>query len=93
LTVATTGQGVDEMMEGLFAHQQYLCKNSLMGANKFNERLLVSTATDLMKEAVGEPSTQGLLASLVCDVREKKKDPYAAARCLMDACLKADQKD
>lgn len=92
LTVATTGQGVDELMEGLFAHREYLCQNSLLGANKFNERLLVSIATDLMKEAVGGPAIQKLLADLVCTVREKKSEPYSAARCLMDACIKTDEK-
>lgn len=85
-TIATTGEGVDELVKAIIAHHKYLTKSGEMQNNR-EQRCSAQLETIveqsfIRKLFVGEEE-KSLFQKLVKDVMNRKIDPYTAAEKLI----------
>ncbi|MDP6980930.1 MAG: methylmalonyl Co-A mutase-associated GTPase MeaB [Myxococcota bacterium] len=87
-TVAEKGEGVEELVDGCFAHREHL------QATGEDERVAARRAEHFFLEILRDEVSARILAfargdaagaALLEDVRARRRDPYAAAAALLDA--------
>lgn len=85
-TVATKGEGIDELWAAISKHRNYQESNGLLAARRRRrvEREIREIVAERYRQRVDSESAD-LLARLTDEVAARKLDPYAAAEKLMDS--------
>ena len=85
-TIATKGDGIDELWEAIQRHRTYQEDNGLLQARRRRriEREIKEIVAERFRKRVEEEAT-GLLAELTDEVVGRRLDPYAAADRLVES--------
>lgn len=85
-TVASTGEGVDELWKSVRDHQQHLADGA--GADRARrqaEREVRVAIVDLLSRRAGESIEEAAVQAAVDDIVARRLDPWTAAERLLDA--------
>lgn len=93
LTEAPKNVGVEELMAGIFAHQQYLQQDRGKHLKKILYQRTRAELLDLIKEGVVQTILQHItvndrLDQLIADILAKKTDPYTVSEKIVARTLK-----
>jgi LAO/AO transport system kinase len=92
-TIATTGVGVDELLQGVLSHRQHQEQTDLLAARRRQalrmemERIVEEK---LRQEFLSQPEVVRLIDKLLIEVVERKISPYQAAEAVWKRCFKSD---
>jgi len=81
-TVATSGKGIDAVVEGIEQHIHYLCQNSKLEARRrerYRAEIMNIVKEGIITQLLDFWSVGGKLETLLAEVAAREKDPYAAA--------------
>jgi len=85
-TVATEGEGVDELVAAIHAHHDYLVKSGEIERNRERRcgaQLEAIVEQSFVRKLFVQPEERALFNSLVREVHERRLDPYTAAERLV----------
>lgn len=85
-TVATTGEGVDELVAAINAHHEYLTKSGEIQGNqehRCSAQLETIVEQSFMRKLFVEAEEKSLFQKLVKEVLKRQIDPYTAAERLI----------
>lgn len=94
-TVATTGEGISELLGEIMKHSDYLKKGEASMRTKRNAK---SELVEAIKERTAEQLIEllkrsGQLDALIAKIMARETDPFAAAENVLKRYIKATQKD
>jgi LAO/AO transport system kinase len=84
--IATTGDGVNELVKAIQGHHEYLIESGEIAQNRERRccaQLETIVEHSFMRKLFVEPEEQALFQQLVQEVNERKTDPYTAAERLI----------
>jgi len=84
--IATTGEGVRELVKAIQDHHEYLVESGEIAQNRERRccaQLETIVEYSFMRKLFVEPEEQALFQQLVQEVNERKTDPYTAAERLI----------
>ena len=85
LTVATTGEGVDEVVTEIDRHREYLAGGELERRRLARvRREIEALALGSLRRRMGDVTGDARLGSLAADVLAGRSDPFAAADTLVE---------
>ena len=94
-TIATTGEGVKELVDSIQQHHSYLTESGEIKQNR-EQRCFAQLETiveqSFMRKLLVQPEDQELFQNLVQEVNERHCDPYTAAERLILHLIKAQEK-
>jgi LAO/AO transport system kinase len=89
-TIATTGAGVDELLQGVISHRQHQERTDLLAARRRQalrmemERIVEEK---LRQEFLSQPEVARFIDKLLIEVAERKISPYQAAEAVWKRCF------
>lgn len=89
-TIATTGAGVDELLQGVISHRQHQERTDLLAARRRQalrmemERIV---GEKLRQEFLSQPEVARFIDKLLIEVAERKISPYQAAEAVWKRCF------
>lgn len=90
-TVATEGEGVDELAAAIHAHHDYLVKSGEIQRNRQRRcgaQLEAIVEQSFVRKLFVQPEERALFEALVREVHERRLDPYTAAERLIVRLVK-----
>jgi LAO/AO transport system kinase len=84
--IATTGDGVSELVKAIQSHHEYLVESGEIAQNRERRcyaQLETIVEYSFMRKLFVDPEEQALFQQLVQEVNERKTDPYTAAERLI----------
>jgi len=84
--IATTGEGVSEVVKAIQSHHDYLIESGEIAQNRerrYCAQLETIVEHSFIRKLFVEPEEQALFQQLVQEVNERKTDPYTAAERLI----------
>jgi LAO/AO transport system kinase len=95
-TVATEGEGVDELVATIHAHHDYLVKSGEIQRNRERRcgaQLEAIVEQSFVRKLFVQPEERALFESLVREVHARRLDPYTAAERLILRLVKSGATD
>lgn len=88
-TVATTGQGIDDVMRAIDRHRAYTAQRSDAGRarERLREEEFLDVCQETLRQRLVDLLATGPLKKLVDEVRQGKSNPYRAAAAVMKKLL------
>jgi len=90
-TIATTGAGVDELLQGVISHRQHQERTDLLAARRRQAlRMEIERIVEekLRQEFLSQPEVVRFIDKLLIEVAERKISPYQAAEAVWKRCFK-----
>ena len=90
-TVATDGQGIDELAATIAQYEAYLRQENLLlqkSAQNWRERLINMLRDAILERVVKEKFTESEMTRYAAEVAEHKRDPYSLVEEMLKAVVK-----
>lgn len=90
-TVASNGSGIDELIEAIDGHSDYLNKSGELHRRRSmraKNELLSLMEEDIKRYVVKKISGSGQFDSLVTSIERREQDPYTIAHIILAECLR-----
>lgn len=91
-TVATSGEGVDELVKAIHDHHEYLIKSGEIHQNRerrYSAQLETIIEQSFMRKLIVQPEERTLFQKLVKKLLQREIDPYTAAEQLILHLIKS----